>query len=121
MLCHAHGVYTHDAFPVSCRIEIQLALSNQLYHLPLTFLTSCLDCAGILSPAGGEVVVFFVFCRVCIQGEWKLMHMLSVVLFLGKSQSKMLYSLLCCFVVGSRWLVPPDALQPKAYCTNPGF
>ena len=24
-------------------------------------------------------------------------------------------------VVGSRRLVPPDALQPKAYCTNPGL
>ena len=26
-----------------------------------------------------------------------------------------------CYVVGSRRLVPPDALQPKAYCTNPGL
>ena len=26
-----------------------------------------------------------------------------------------------CIVVGSRRLVPPDALQPKAYCTNPGL
>ena len=24
-------------------------------------------------------------------------------------------------VVGSRLLMPPDALQPKAYCTNPGL
>ena len=24
-------------------------------------------------------------------------------------------------VVGSRRLMPPDALQPKVYCTNPGF
>ena len=24
-----------------------------------------------------------------------------------------------CIVVGSRRLMPPDALQPKAYCTNP--
>ena len=24
-------------------------------------------------------------------------------------------------VVGSRRLIPPDALQPKAYCTNPGL
>ena len=24
-------------------------------------------------------------------------------------------------MVGSRWLMPPDALQPKAYCTNPGL
>ena len=24
-------------------------------------------------------------------------------------------------VVGSRRLMPPDALQPKAYCTNPGL
>ena len=26
-----------------------------------------------------------------------------------------------CYVVGSRPLMPPDALQPKAYCTNPGL
>ena len=26
-----------------------------------------------------------------------------------------------CYVVGSRRLMPPDALQPKAYCTNPGL
>ena len=25
------------------------------------------------------------------------------------------------YVIGSRWLMPPDALQPKAYCTNPGL
>ena len=25
------------------------------------------------------------------------------------------------YVVGSRRLMPPDALQPKAYCTNPGL
>ena len=30
-------------------------------------------------------------------------------------------ALLYCIVVGSRRLVPPDALQPKAYCTNPGL
>ena len=28
---------------------------------------------------------------------------------------------LYCIVVGSRRLMPPDALQPKAYCTNPGL
>ena len=32
-----------------------------------------------------------------------------------------LWRLLCCIVVGSRRLMPPDALQPKAYCTNPGL
>ena len=26
-----------------------------------------------------------------------------------------------CYVVGSRRLMPPDALQPKAYCRNPGL
>ena len=25
------------------------------------------------------------------------------------------------YVLGSRRLMPPDALQPKAYCTNPGL
>ena len=28
---------------------------------------------------------------------------------------------LYCIVVGSRRLMPPDALHPKAYCTNPGL
>ena len=28
---------------------------------------------------------------------------------------------LYCIVVGSRRLMPPDGLQPKAYCTNPGL
>ena len=28
---------------------------------------------------------------------------------------------LYCIGVGSRRVVPPDALQPKAYCTNPGL
>ena len=28
---------------------------------------------------------------------------------------------LYCIVVGSRQLMPPDALQPKAYCTNSGL
>ena len=28
---------------------------------------------------------------------------------------------LYCIVVGSRRLMPPDALQPRAYCTNPGL
>ena len=27
----------------------------------------------------------------------------------------------CIVVVGSRWLMPPDALQLKVYCTNPGL
>ena len=26
-----------------------------------------------------------------------------------------------CYVVGSRRLMPPDALHPKAYCTIPGL
>ena len=26
-----------------------------------------------------------------------------------------------CYVIGSRWLMPPDALQPNAYSTNPGL
>ena len=28
---------------------------------------------------------------------------------------------LYCIVVGSQRLMPPDALQPKAYCKNPGL
>ena len=26
----------------------------------------------------------------------------------------------CMCIIGSRRLMPPDTLQPKAYCTNPG-
>ena len=29
--------------------------------------------------------------------------------------------LIHCIVVGSRGLMPPDALKPKANCTNPGL
>ena len=29
--------------------------------------------------------------------------------------------ILYCIAVGSRRLMPPDAMQPKAYCTNPGL
>ena len=31
------------------------------------------------------------------------------------------YVCMLCYVVGSRRLMLPDALQPKAYCTNPGL
>ena len=27
----------------------------------------------------------------------------------------------CMYIIGSRRLMPPDALQPKANCTNPGL
>ena len=30
-------------------------------------------------------------------------------------------NVLYCTVLGSRRLMPPDALQPKAYCANPGL
>ena len=33
----------------------------------------------------------------------------------------LLRDVMLCYVVGSRWLMSPDALQPKAYCTNPGL
>ena len=38
-------------------------------------------------------------------------------------QTRVLRSLyvMLCYVVGSWWLMSPDALQPKAYCTNPGL
>ena len=35
----------------------------------------------------------------------------------GLDQCVVLY----CIMVGSRRVMPPDALQPKAYCTNPGL
>ena len=35
----------------------------------------------------------------------------------GKDAEVLLY----CIVIESRRLVPSDALQPKAYCTNPGL
>ena len=31
------------------------------------------------------------------------------------------HKILYFIVVGSRWLMPPDALQPKAFCTNSGL
>ena len=39
-------------------------------------------------------------------------------------QSLLIYLLtvvLYCIVIGSQRLMPPDALQPKAYCINPGI
>ena len=36
-------------------------------------------------------------------------------------ESKQRFIVLYCIVVGSRRLMPPHALQPKAYCTNPGL
>ena len=30
-------------------------------------------------------------------------------------------NIILCYVVGTRRLMPPDALHPKAYCTNPGL
>ena len=36
----------------------------------------------------------------------------------GKRRKK---KILYCIVVGCRRLMPPDAPQPKAYCTNPGL
>ena len=33
-------------------------------------------------------------------------------------ERKIIRTLLYCIVVGSRRLMHPDALQPKAYCTN---
>ena len=37
------------------------------------------------------------------------------------SSTFLLQIVLYCIVVGSRRLMPPDTLQPKAYCTNPGL
>ena len=49
------------------------------------------------------------------------------VLFVNKQPQNMTMfcvlrtDLLYYVMVGSRRLMPPDALQPKAYCTNPGL
>ena len=43
--------------------------------------------------------------------------LLGVELCIYKGEGIVLY----CVVVGSRRLMPPDALQPKGYCTNPGL
>ena len=37
------------------------------------------------------------------------------------TQPVSLYKFMLCYVIGSRRLMPPDALQPKACCTNPGL
>ena len=41
--------------------------------------------------------------------------------FNGKTAFFVPWPVLYCIVVGSQRLMPPDALQPKAYCTNPGL
>ena len=51
--------------------------------------------------------------RLCIKEKMKN----NVVYFLVYFYIKQLY----CIAAGSRRLMPPDALQPKAYCTNPGL
>ena len=52
---------------------------------------------------------FYLFCKVTINsGISPLSHKNS-------------WPGMLCYVIGSRRLVPPDALQPKAYCTNPGL
>ena len=43
--------------------------------------------------------------------------LLGVELCIYKGEGIVLY----CVVVGSRRLMPPDALDPKAYCTNLGL
>jgi len=64
-------VYTHDAFPVSCRIEIRSTLSKQLCHFSLTFLTSCLDCASILlSKMLYGVCLEMLVLEICSRGMW---------------------------------------------------
>ena len=45
----------------------------------------------------------------------KVMHKVFVRCVINNS------IVLHCIVVGSRRLMPPDALQAKAYCTNPGL
>ena len=54
--------------------------------------------------------------------EVKLVTILNSInpFFLLKNTIKITRDYLC-YVVGSRWIMPPDALQPKAYCTNPGL
>ena len=47
--------------------------------------------------------------------NWYLRNVISSETLNSRTDS------LCCTVVGSRRLMPPDALQPKAYCTNPGL
>ena len=51
-------------------------------------------------------------------------HFLYCVIRSGISEfvwSQISNIVLYCIVVGSRRIVPPDALQSKAYCTNPGL
>ena len=60
----------------------------------------------------GNVLTNITIKRVC-HGNKQLLHILCVCMCVGVT--------LYCIVVGSRQLMPPYALQPKAYCTNPGL
>ena len=57
----------------------------------------------------------------------KTMICIEIASFRGEFRNPLLphtvkvYQSLYFIVVGSRRLMPPDALQPKAYCTNPGL
>ena len=42
-------------------------------------------------------------------------------IFFKNTACRLWLHVLYCIVVGSRRLMPPDALQPKAYCTNHGL
>ena len=57
-----------------------------------------------------------------IQKPYKELYLPLWGFFVDMPKDSLLYCIvLYCIVVGSRRLMPPDALQPKAYCTNPGL
>ena len=61
------------------------------------------------SNAGAEVLKLIIFTGFVSRET-------EMILILPRGTECML-----CYVVGSRRLMPPDALQPKTYCTNPGL
>ena len=62
---------------------------------------------------GERLVIFEMLC-------FKYLQVLSQKVYSAIKVTVCIVSV-CMYVIGSRWLMPPDALQPKAYCTNPAL
>ena len=46
---------------------------------------------------------------------------LKVTICVHRPQRSRILRVMLCYVAGSRRLMSPDPLQPKAYCANPGL
>ena len=66
------------------------------------------DKTTVLQDAAKKALFYFgLTWNICVWRQWDRTHDALVLPY--------------CIVVGSRRIMPPDALQPKAYCTNPGL